>query len=55
MTYLNIINNLVIRDDGVIAVAATLEPIVPPSGNKNICGSRYVGPKHVPQYTHCFI
>lgn len=52
--YPNTINKLIIRDDGVIAVAAALEPIVPPTGHKNISGIRYIGPKHVPKNLHSF-
>jgi hypothetical protein len=52
--YLNILNFLKIRDDGVVAVAATLESVIPPAWNKYISGIRYVGSKHVPKHPHSF-
>lgn len=46
--------NFWIRDNGIVAVAATLKPVIPPPGNKYINGVRDVGSKHIPQHRHSF-
>jgi len=48
-------NILVIWNDGVVAVAATLESVVPPAGHKYISGIRYIGSKHVSKDPHSFL
>lgn len=45
--YLNILNDLMIGDDGIVTVAATLKAVVPPAGYHNMGSIRYVGPEHV--------
>lgn len=54
MIYLDFMKKFIIWNDGVIAVTATLESVVPPAGHKYIGGMRYVGPEHVSKYFHSF-
>jgi len=43
-----------IGNDGVVAVAATLKPVIPPARNEYINGIGDAGSKHIPKHCHSF-
>lgn len=53
--YLNVVNKTMIGDDGVIAIATTLETVVPPSRHEYIGCIRNIGAKHVNKDSHSLL